>query len=298
MTDAPGAADRPGMVSDPVLARILWRIIEPVHAVIYFDPDCRQQLAATGLRGFWMGYFGSRAAPLGAVGPELVSAAFFNFNPSMVERAIPDTWVMADLPVILQARRAAAAAVLRRVAPSVDDRVAGPAALLRRMVDVADGSGRILFSANRALDLPDDPVEALWQLCTTLREHRGDGHVAALTAAGLSGCEALVLFARSEGLPDTMFREARGWSSDQWEAARRALEGRGLLSGDRTTPDGRQLRRSIEEETDALAGRALAVLTPEERSALVGGLQPVADAVADAAVITYPNPMGLPAPGR
>ena len=56
----------------------------------------RRVLRDVGLRGFWMGYpFVGRAAPLGAVGPAVVTATFFNFHPEMVRRAIPDAWLFA-----------------------------------------------------------------------------------------------------------------------------------------------------------------------------------------------------------
>ena len=166
-----------------------------------------------------MGYFAGRAAPLGQVGPSVVSAIFFNFHESMVHRSIPEAWEHAGCPAILRARRAAAATALRRILPSVEERAVELAPLCRRVVESADGSGRPLFSANRDLEEPDDPVEALWQGCTSLREHRGDGHVVALTAAGLDGCEALVLFSASEDVPATVFRESRGWSGEEWEGA-------------------------------------------------------------------------------
>ncbi len=200
-------------------ARAWWRVIEPVHAVTYFAPESHHALGAAGLRGFWMGYFAARIAPVGAVGPSTVTATFFNFHPSMVRRSIPDAWSFADPATVLAARRRGAATALRRLDPSVGDRAPQLVPSLRRVSGSADGAGRVLFGANRALDVERDPVEALWQACTTLREHRGDGHVAALTAAGLDGCQALVLFALSEQLPVSMFLDSRGWSADEWEGA-------------------------------------------------------------------------------
>jgi len=164
-------------------------------------------------------------------------------------------------------------------------------------VDGADGSGRVLFSANRALDAVDRPVEALWQACTSLREHRGDGHVAALTAADLDGCEALVLFALSEDLPVPMFLDSRGWSADEWDAARGRLDDRHLVQDDRITPAGRELRTFVEETTDRLADRPFAELSEVDAAVAYEQLAVVAAAVT-AAVIPFPNPMGLPAPGR
>ena len=53
-------------------ARRLWRLIEAINGVTYFAPRCRAAMDELGLKGFWMGYFASRAAPFGAVGPGLV----------------------------------------------------------------------------------------------------------------------------------------------------------------------------------------------------------------------------------
>ncbi len=242
-----------GQAPDRPDARTWWRSFEPVHAVTYFAPECRLALSATGLRGFWMGYFAARAAPLGAAGPAVVWATFFNFHESRVRRSIPDAWTFAEPRSVLQARTSGAAATLRRVDPSLETGAAALLPLLDRVVRSADGSGRPLFSANRQLAELDDPVEALWQACTNLREHRGDGHVAALTTAGLDGCEALVLLAASERIPGAVFRDSRGWSSDEWEAARRRLEARGLMEGRQISAVGLELRRSIEQRTDVLA---------------------------------------------
>jgi hypothetical protein len=285
-----GSTGRPG-------ARAWWRALEPVHAVIYFAPESGQALRATGLRGFWMGYFAARAAPVGAVGPSTVTATFFNFHPAMVERSIPDAWAFADPAAVLTARRSGAAAALRRLDPRVEDRVGRLVPVLDGVSRAADGAGRVLCSANQALDRPDDPVEALWQACTTLREHRGDGHVAALVSEGLDGCQALVLFALSEDLPVPMFLDSRGWSADEWESARTGLEGRGLVEGDRITAAGADLRRSVEEVTDRLAAVPFEVLDPAEATGLHRQLSGLAVAVAASGDIPFPNPMGLPAPG-
>ena len=46
-------------------ARELWLRIETLHAVAYFGEETDQAGRAAGLSGFWMGYFGCRAAPMG-----------------------------------------------------------------------------------------------------------------------------------------------------------------------------------------------------------------------------------------
>lgn len=277
-------------------ARVLWRRIEPIHAVTYFAPECRDAAKAAGLPGFWMGYFADRAAPLGPVGPGVVTAIFFNFHPEMVARSIPDAWSFVEPGAVLGMRRAAAAEALRLRIPSVEALAATVGLILERVVTGADGSGRALFSANRQLDRPDDPVEALWQACTSLREHRGDGHVAMLTTSGLDGCEALALFAASEGMDSELLRQNRGWSDDEWTSAVGRLTERGLLGDREVTPAGSELRRMIEEGTDRLAGQPYRILDPADLRLLVDELGPAAEALLATGVIPFPNPIGLPPP--
>ncbi len=277
-------------------ARGWWLALEPVHAVVYFDEGCRASMADIGLRGFWMGYFAGRAAPLGPVGPDVVAATFFNFHPHMVGRALPDAWGLAHPDRVWAARRAGAAEALRRMVPDIDGRAASAVPLLERAVSAAAGAGRPLFAATRATGWPSDPIEALWHGCTCLREHRGDGHVAALTASGLDGVEALVLFAASERLPAEMFRSARGWSEDEWEQAADRLRRRGLLDGAGISPVGVRLRHSIEATTDQQAMRPLEALDERQRQDLLDAVRPVTAAVHASGVVAYPNPMGLSAP--
>lgn len=269
-------------------------MFEPVHAVVYFDRGCRASMADLGLRGFWMGYFAGRAAPLGPVGPDLVAACFSSFAPGMAARSLPDAWTIADPDRVWAARRAGAASTLRRVAPDAEERAARAVPLLSRPVAVASGAGRTLFAATRATGWPDDPVEALWHGCSCLREHRGDGHVAALTVSGLDGVEALVLFAASERLPAGMFQAARGWTEDDWADATDRLRSRGLLGPAGITTRGTRLRRSVEAMTDRQAALPFAALSEAERGELRDELRAVAVAIHAAGVLTYPNPMGLP----
>ena len=139
-------------------------------------------------------------------------------------------------------------------------------------------------------------MEALWQGCTSLREHRGDGHVAALVAAGLDACEALVTLAASQGVDRGVFVASRGWSSAEWDGARARLERRGLVEGDRLTGPGAVARDALESTTDRLAAAAVAGLDGDAARTLATGLDRVASAVSDRGVIPYPNPIGLPSP--
>ncbi|MET9734864.1 hypothetical protein ABZZ79_30760 [Streptomyces sp. NPDC006458] len=283
-------------MDDARFAREVWQVLEPLHAVTYFAEESHEAARAVGLRGFWMGYFALRAAPLGAVTPGVVEAAFYNFHPAMVRRALPDAWDFAAPEAVLRARAESATAALRRVAPSARE-AAGPVVpLLERVVAAADGAGRPLFAANRGVPASDDPVGALWQAATALREHRGDGHVALLTAEGLDGCEVHVLFAAGENVPANVLRDNRGWSEDDWRSGLARLTVRGILGEDGAlTAEGQALRTRIEARTDELAVRPYRALAPHEAARLVELLGPVADEVYDSGVIPVPNPMGLPA---
>ncbi len=277
-------------------ARRWWLAVEPIHAVVYFDPGCLAAVDSLGLRGFWMGYFAGRAAPLGAVGPELVTATFFNFHPDRAARVLPEAWTLSSPADVWATRTHAAATALRRFDATVVGAARDLVPVLRALLDGVPDAGRPLFAATRATGEPDDPVEALWYWCTCLREHRGDGHVAALTAAGLDGCEALVLFAADDGPPADLLQRSRGWSQEQWSYAHDRLARRGLVDGDGATPAGRELRRWIEATTDDLAAMVTGRAPGPVGDAVLTGLGSVAASVHAAGVIHYPNPMGLPAP--
>jgi hypothetical protein len=282
---------------DPRDARAFWTRFEPAHAVTYFAPQCLDANRAVGLKGFWMGYFAARSAPMGTVGAGAVTATFFNFAPGRVRRAIPDAWDFTNPLSVVSARGAAAAQALRTIDPGIEPLAASLAPRLRRVIESTPGAGRPLFLANREVPVPSDPVEALWLAATCLREHRGDGHVSLLTTAGLDGCEALVLFAASEGMEPETFQAARGWSAEEWAEAETRLDSRGLFGDGALSEAGRALRERIEADTDALAATAFAGLPDDELEALGNDLRSLGERVLAAELIPFPNPMGLPRAG-
>ncbi|TDD35995.1 hypothetical protein E1287_12560 [Actinomadura sp. KC06] len=276
------------------IARVFWTVLEPLHSVTYFSPECIDGNKDVGLKGFWMGYFGSRGAPLGPVPAGVIEAAFYGFHPARVRRAVPDAWTFASPESILRMREAAAAKALRRVAPEIDDVAAEAVPRLRPAAEAGDAAGRALFAANRDLLLPDDPVAALWQLATTLREHRGDGHVAVLTSEGLNGLEANVLASAVSDVPANLLLRSRGWSQEDWDEATAVLSGRGLMDENGATEAGRALRADIESRTDTLAAPPYQALDDPE--SLYRMLAPLARAVAEHGDMPFPNPIGLPRP--
>jgi hypothetical protein len=276
-------------------ARQLWALLEPIHAVVYFSPEPLAAFRESGYRGFWMGYFAGRAAPLGAAGAELVHAVFYNFSHDRVARALPSAWELAPPAVALEVRERGSVAALRRhLGESADaPEVARAAELAARAASAAPGEGRVLFAANRALPEPTDPLSRLWHAATLLREHRGDGHIAALMSAGIGGRESHVFHALSSGTPREVYTVARDFGDEEWSQLVEALRSRGLAADQVLTPAGEHLKAEIERRTDELAAPAYDVLTEAERDELVSLLRPMTRAVVQAGEIPLDSPMGL-----
>lgn len=245
---------------DPAGARQAWRRLEPIHGLVYFAPGAEAIYAALGAPHRGMGYFASRAAALGPVGPEVVVATFYNFAPATVRRAIPAAWEVAAPEAWIAAR-------LRVVETSLESALPeslGSGADLEEALGLASRAaeaaarrpeGRVLFAAYTALPWPEPPLLRLWHAQTLLREFRGDGHVAALVTEGLSGLEALVTHAATGTADPSALQRSRGWTDEEWAGACDALRERGVLEAGpelRLTPVGLALRTRLEEATDRL----------------------------------------------
>ncbi len=292
---------------DPRQARLLWHLVEPVHAVTYFAPQARAAAEALGLRGFWAGYVVLRSAPLGVVPPAVVTAAFHGFAPRRVEKVLPAAWDVVAPAAALDARASSAAAALRQVCgqAGVDEaHLVRAADALGAAAAAADVAGRVLAAANAALPPRHDPVERLWQATTVLREHRGDGHVAALVTAGVSPVESHLLKVAAGESPEEQLRLGRAWTEEQWADGARRLVARGWTAraadGSVVLTDaGRAARDDVELRTDVAASDPWASLGAEATDEVSALLRPIAEAVAGAGVVPFPNPVGLgwPPPG-
>ncbi|MGH3676835.1 MAG: SCO6745 family protein [Mycobacterium sp.] len=281
------------MNRDPRLARRLFNRFEPVHAVTYFSPEARAAFDGLGFRGFWMGYFAGRSAPLGVVPAEVVSALFYNFAPDRVAKSLPAAWEIASPAAALRAREDSAVAALRRYGLT-DDGVRIAAELAGKAARGAPLDARPLFAANLALSWPSEPLAALWHAATLLREQRGDGHVAVLAASGISGREANVLHAVAGRVTREMIERSRHYDDEQWRHYQDRLARRGLLDRDGALTDaGRALEQSIEDTTDALALTALDALDDAEVEQLFRTLTPITRAVVAAGDLPIDTPMGL-----
>jgi hypothetical protein len=152
--------------------------------------------------------------------------------------------------------------------------------LATRAAVSAPTEGRALYAGLRALDVPEEPVARLWHAATLLREHRGDGHKAALVAHGIGGTEAHVLVALSLGMKAEEFSRTQHLPRAQLAAVIDGLRRRGLVDAAGSFTDaGRAIRERIAALTDELAAPAYDALTPDELDELVAGLEPIAAAV-------------------
>ncbi len=286
-------------MSSPGTARRLWALAEPFHALTYFARECRDAAERAGLRGFWNGYFAFRAAPLGPVGPEVVTAVFYNFAPAFVARRVPGVWTDAAPAAALEARLAGIDAAVRRALG--DDWPSSPEAA--EAADLAATAaaavalpGRPLAAANTAVPVPDEPHLRLWQSLTTLREDRGDGHTAALVQHEVDGITAHVLAAAAGRSDREWLMRARGWDDAAWDDATARLVGRRWMDEGELTAEGLAMVAAIEADTDRLALPPWRALGDAGCDRLAGLLAPVRRTVVAAGDWPAGNPIGVPDP--
>lgn len=262
------------------IARRMFELLEPICLVTYFADECNEELAALGHRTYWDGYFASRAAPLGRVPAQVVHAAFYNFADGEAARHIPSAWETIPPEASVAARERGSAASLRRI---LGEELAGSPGLVRaadlttRAATNAPTEGRVMYAGMRTLAVPGDPVARLWHSATMLREHRGDGHIAALVGARIGGAEAHVLSALEQGIhPPESFGRIHHLPKKRLAAVMDGLRERGLVDAEgRFTDAGRATKQRIEALTDELAAAPYDALSPAELDELVAELEPI-----------------------
>lgn len=250
---------------DSALPRRCHDTLEPIASAIFAAPELQEHLTGIGLdRGRMCAYAG-RAAPLGRVGTGVVTATFYTAGPGLIARFFPHAWTLADPADVLAAQRAAVDALLRRVlGPEIieSEELAELAKLARTAAESGRPEGRPLYAAGADLDWPAEPHVALWHAAILLREHRGDGHVAALVDAELPGLAAVVTHAGAgTGYTADLLRRVRGWTEQEWAAGAADLRAKGILDDNGSlTASGTALRQRIEATTDRLATAPWAAL--------------------------------------
>jgi len=227
--------------------------INLVHRLVYFVPEAAEEYGALGVKGGG-GYFGSRSAPLGAVPDEVIIATFYNFSPRASTASMPGVWETASPQALQAARFRVVGRALERVGVDMsEDQIAEARSLIDPVVAALDLAGKPLAAANAAVALPDDPLVALWQQLTVVREWRGDVHIALLVANELGPCECLVLQVGTGRFPLRLAQATRRWNEAEWDAAVESLRQRGWMAADATmTPEGIEARNRVEADTDRL----------------------------------------------
>ena len=267
------------------LARRMFELVEPIGAIPYSAVEPDEAMYALGFTNYWDTYFAGRAAPLGSSVPaEVVHALFYSFAPGEVARHIPKVWTTTTPAAAIEARRAGCVMALRRI---LGERVESPdfaraVELLTRAATSAPLDGRPMYAALRALALPEEPVARLFHAASLLREHRGDGHIAALMAEGIGGLEAHVLLALDMGLPAPAFGRLHHLPRELLADLVDTMRARGLVEDEATfTPAGRQVKDRVEAMTDDLAAAPYDVLGAGELDELVAALEPLARQIVD-----------------
>ncbi|MFJ6667230.1 hypothetical protein [Streptomyces sp. NPDC091383] len=231
--------------------RAVSRAVTAAHLFIHLVPETAEEAAGLGVTDPGPAYLAFRSAALGAVPWQVTLAAFYNFSPRAV-RAMAGVWDTAPPERWRAARFRVAGRAMRRVGVRLtDDHLAEARSLIDPVVAGADHAGKVLAAAHASVALPADPLVALWQQITVVREWRGDAHLVVLAGNGLGPCDCLVLHTATGRLSTALVRATRQWDDEEWSAATARLVARGWLdSGSRLTDAGSAARERMEAETD------------------------------------------------
>ena len=134
-----------------------------------------------------------------------------------------------------------------------------------------------MYAALRALPVPADVVARFFHGASLLREHRGDGHIAALMVEGVGGLEAHVLLALAMDMPAEKFGRIHHLPAAQIAAVIGGMRDRGLIGEDGWLSEpGRAVKPRVEALTDDLAARPYESLATDELDELTAILEPLA----------------------
>ncbi len=229
------------------LARRLRDVLEPIATHGWWARLPSERVAALGL-GFFDGYVWGRAAALGTPAASVVVATFGVFEPSLLTSVYEQAVTVASRDDVLRARAEGAAQSLAAIVSDAD--AAAVADPLLEALAAVDGMGRPLFSALRELPVPESAAGRLWRAAELVREHRGDGHLAACVAAGFDALTMNVLTELWLGYAAGEYSSTRGFGADRIAVTVAALEQCGWKDEDGLTPKGVMVRLRVEAATD------------------------------------------------
>ncbi len=230
--------------------------LEPIATQGWWAKAVHDRLEPHGL-GFLDAYVWGRAAALGEPTPGVVAATFGVFEPGFLGMMLAMGRGAIGRNEVLAAREAGAVESLTAIV-AIDDDVRAAADALVAATAQLDATARPLFSGLRDLPMPTSTLGRLWRCAELVREHRGDGHLAACIAAGLDPVEMSIVTELWLDYPIGEYTATRGYGPDAISAAQNRLAVRGWvdhagLAGRpmaRLTDVGRAARDEIEAATD------------------------------------------------
>ncbi len=261
------------------IARRMFELVEPIGVIPYSAVEPNEAMFALGFTNYWDTYVAGRAAPLGLVPAEVVDALFYNFAPGEVARHIPKVWRTTTPEAAIAAREMGCVNALRRI---LGDRVDSPAfaraaELLMKAAISAPVEGRPMYAALRTISITDDVVARLFHAASMLREHRGDGHIAALMVQGVGGLAAHVLVALDMNMPAEKFGRIHRLPAAQLATVIDGMRDRGLIGEEGVLSEqGRAVKQRVESLTDDLAAKSYESLESGELDELIEALEPLA----------------------
>ncbi len=269
---------RPVVTDGSAVSAWMLGVLGVLHAPVYRSNEVRERLAAEGIERGMAAYLAQRAAPLGAVGPEIVRATFYGFAPRAVEQHLPVVWDALAPQRVLALTLEAMQELLTRLFAGRDAEVAELAQELQPVAAAHPIAGRPLAAAWASVPATGKPCLDLWLSTCVIRESRGDGHIALLVAEDIGPLASHLLAQGDRPELRSTLEVMRGWSPQEIDAEVGELRARGLLDADgRRTDLARALRSDIERRTDALSS---------EPWAAAGG--PTVDRIADLALELLP----------
>ncbi len=228
-------------------ARRLRDAVEPIATHGWWARQPMGRLATLGL-GFFEAYVWGRAAALGTPAASVVVSTFGVFEPSFLSGVYVHALSLAERDDVLAARVGGASDSLVELVSA--DEASAVAEPLLAVIAQLDGMGRPLFNALRELPMPSTAQGRLWRASELVREHRGDGHLAACVAAGLGAVEANVLTELWLGYALGEYTGTRGFGPGHLALAVVSLERRGWLLDGALTAAGVKARIALEDATD------------------------------------------------
>ena len=245
---------RPDPADAAAVSAWMLGVLGVLHAPVYRSRELRALLAVEGVEERMGGYLAQRSAPLGAAGPELVTATFYGFAPRIVEEHIPQVWERVAAERVLELTLRAMGELLGRLLSDHATEVEELGRLLTPVASAHPIAGRPLAAAWASVGPTGDPFVDLWLATCVIRESRGDGHVALLVAEGIGPLESHLITQGDRTEQRPTLEAMRGWTSAEVDAAVVGMRERGLLDADGMRTDAaRALRADIERRTDMLS---------------------------------------------